>query len=406
MNRQYAISERAHFMCPNMMFSILAKLAGPFDETAFRNVLEKLANAHPFLKAVMAFEDETGKLFYNVGPESRIRLFVYDGPFDISGYESIMKTERNIFTEGLLEVRVYRNTDNFEVLFSAHHLLTDGRGLLQLAEETADCYAGEKDPVYAEERLIADVSELPEGSEISGISKLLIKRANKQWAAENHSVDYDTYLSFERDYHSRHDLRYVMYDVDDRTYAQMCDLSHSNGFTVNDFLLAEMFIRTGGKKIIIAADIRDKIRNFNKGSLGNYSTALSIVSKKNGTDPVKMAGKLHKTVRKAVTDNKRLMLVLACYFEMNPRLLDAAAIAGLGGFESKAAAFVGGGMFGFSKASSYSITNLGRIENKNLMSAVFIPPASPAAILTLGVVTVNGKMYACSGENIEKMSQI
>ena len=41
--------------------------------------------------------------------------------------------------------------------------------------------------------------------------------------------------------------------------------------------------------------------------------------------------------------NRKLMLVLACYFNLEPTLLDAAAIAGMGGFESKAAEFVGGG---------------------------------------------------------------
>ena len=95
------------------------------------------------------------------------------------------------------------------------------------------------------------------------------------------------------------------------------------------------------------------------------------------------------------------MLVLACYFEMSPTLLDAAAISALGGFESEAAKFVGGGMFGFTNPHSYSITNLGKLENPNIESLMFIPPASPAAKLTLGVVTLNGKMRACSSRNEE-----
>lgn len=90
------------------------------------------------------------------------------------------------------------------------------------------------------------------------------------------------------------------------------------------------------------------------------------------------------------------MLVLACYFEMSPTLLDAAAISALGGFDSKAGRFVGGGMFGFSQPKSYSITNLGKVSNNNIKSLMFIPPASPAAKMTLGVVTLNGEMRACS----------
>ena len=95
------------------------------------------------------------------------------------------------------------------------------------------------------------------------------------------------------------------------------------------------------------------------------------------------------------------MLVLACYFVMAPTLLDAAAISALGGFESKAGKFVGGSMFGFSQSKSYSITNLGKVENDNIKSIMFIPPASPAAKLTLGVVTLNGTMKVCSSRNEE-----
>ena len=73
----------------------------------------------------------------------------------------------------------------------------------------------------------------------------------------------------------------------------------------------------------------------------------------------------------------------------------------MGGYESKAGKFVGGSMFGFSQPKSYSITNLGKVENDNIKSIMFIPPASPAAKLTLGVVTLNGIMRACSSENKE-----
>ena len=112
-----------------------------------------------------------------------------------------------------------------------------------------------------------------------------------------------------------------------------------------------------------------------------------------------VAKEVHKAVQKHLKNNRALMLVLACYFEMSPTLLDAAAISALGGFESKAAKFVGSGMFGFGQPKSYSITNLGKVDNTNIKSLMFIPPASPAAKLTLGVVTLNGRMRACSSLN-------
>lgn len=42
------------------------------------------------------------------------------------------------------------------------------------------------------------------------------------------------------------------------------------------------------------------------------------------------------------------------------------------------------------------ITNLAKVENANIKSIMFIPPASPAVKLTLGIVTLNGMMKVCS----------
>ena len=114
---------------------------------------------------------------------------------------------------------------------------------------------------------------------------------------------------------------------------------------------------------------------------------------------IEKAKEVHKLVQRHLKNNRALMLVIACYFEMTPTLLDAAAISALGGFESKAGKLVGGGMFGFGRPKSYSITNLGKVENHNIKSMMFIPPASPAAKMTLGVVTLNGTMKVCSSRN-------
>ena len=133
--------------------------------------------------------------------------------------------------------------------------------------------------------------------------------------------------------------------------------------------------------------------------MGNYSTALGIHCKSKTMDVVKKAAEVHKLVQKNLLSNRALMLILACYFEMSPTLPDAAAISALRGFESKAAKFVDSGMFGIGQPKSYSITNLGKVENDNIKAMMFIPPASPAAKLTLGVITLNGMMRACSSRN-------
>ena len=55
MKCQYVMSERAHFMCPNMHFGILIELGKNYDKAAVNATLDRMSNAHPFLKALIAY---------------------------------------------------------------------------------------------------------------------------------------------------------------------------------------------------------------------------------------------------------------------------------------------------------------------------------------------------------------
>lgn len=399
---QYLTTERAHFMCPNMHFAILMELEKPYNTEKVTQTLHRMADAHPFLKSLIAYETGTDKLYYKVTQTSQIGMTIKEDLSSLwSDYAKLSEYDWNVFENGLLKVYIYPQAQGMALLFIAHHLLTDGRGLLDLAQEFANDYVGAIAPVYVEEALLESIEDLPKGSRLSGISKLLVKQTNKQWAKENHTVSYEQYRDFVEKYSKKHPVKYETHEVDEATVAQMVQLCKGNGFSMNDLLMAYMYVKTGTEKIIIAADIRNVISKYNKGALGNYSTAMGIHCKSKTTDVVEKAKEVHRLVQKHLKNNRALMLVLACYFEMAPTLLDSAAISALGGFESKAGKFVGGSMFGFGQPKSYSITNLGKVENDNIKSIMFIPPASPAAKLTLGVVTLNGTMKACSSRNGE-----
>lgn len=400
MNRQYVMSERAHFMCPNMHFGMLMEIEKEYDKVLVEATLDRMADAHPFLRSLIAYEDGTDKLYYNVTDTSQIQFAVKE---DIStlwtDYKNISKCDWNVFENGMLKVYVYPKQQSMTLLFIAHHLLVDGHGLMDIAQEFANDYVSGVSPVYAEEVLIESINDLPPKSALAGMSKFLVKQANRQWAKEKHFVSYEQYQKFVEEYSKNHPVSYNTYEVDETAVADMAKLCKENGFSMNDLLMAQMYLQTGTEKIIIAADIRNMFSKYTQGALGNYSTAMGIHYKAKESDVVTAAKEVHKAVQKHLKNNRLLMLVLACYFVMSPTLLDAAAISALNGFESKAAKFVGGGMFGFGQPKSYSITNLGKVDNANIKSLMFIPPASPAAKLTLGVVTLNGTMKVCSSRN-------
>ena len=393
-------------MCPNMHFGILIRIDVQYEKAKIHRVLDMLAKAHPFLRSLIAYEQDGTTLYYAVGENSRIETLERENSATIwNAYEEIGKKDWNIFENGLLKVLIYPEEKSFQVLFIAHHLLGDGRTILGLATEFADAYVKGIKPGYVEERLIKTIEDLPGGSDLTGISKWLVLRANQQWKRENRKVTYELYADFAERFIAENPTGHEEITMCKSQVDAMRKMCKKERISVNDLLMARLYTAAKTNKIIIASDIRENLACYRKGAMGNYASAMGIQYKGKEKDNIKKAKEIHRLVKSHLGENKSLMLVLACYLNMEPTLIDAAAISALGGFQSKAASFVGGSMFGYKRRDGVSITNLGSIESETITEALFIPPASPATIQTVGAVTVNGIMRLCSSYYKQSVSK-
>ncbi len=401
MIRQYIVTERAHFMCPNMHFGILVEMKNQYDKQKMIDTLELQAKAHPFLRSTIKYEDNTNKLYYDIHDTSMIEFTELQNKEELwDAIYSMSKKEWNPFENGLLKVFIVNDVNQITVLFMAHHLLGDGRCIRDIACEFADYYVEEKVPVYVEEHLIQSIEDLPKNSDLPFISKCIIKDANHRWKKEGKSVNYTIYADFVKKYGEIQQIKYTEHKISDEEYQNMIRSCKENQISVNDLLMSYLYSKADIHKLIMAVDIRKYLTCYREGALGNYATAFSVIYKSKTTNIYERAKEIHKLVRKKIKDNHQLMLVLSCYLNMAPELLDAAAISARKGFDSKAATFVGDKMFGMSKPQNYSLTNIGKIVNKNIISAMFIPPVSPAVKVTVGVMTVNDTMRICTSENV------
>ena len=400
-DRKYLYTERAHYMCPNMHFGIMAEIGAEFDANGINESIAVLKSAHPLMRSLIAEEQESSKVYYEEHPELEIPVTIKEAGDDWQAdYETVSKAGWNVQKDALLKVFAYPSESGTRVLFITHHLLCDGRGLLQLVQEFAGHYVNGVKPHSVDEKLMESLDDLPSGSDLGFISKMLIKNANKNWRKEGHRVSYDEYLTFEREYDSKQNIKREIKNIDGEELDTLLALCKGNGVSLNDYLVAKMMIDEGTDKVVIASDIRNKIKNYKEGALGNYATAFGVVVKKK-SEIMELAKAVDSEVRNITAKPEKEMLVLSCYFNMEPELLDSIAISTIGSFESKAGRFVGGKMFGYEKRDGHCITNLGRVDSNVISEAVFIPPASPANTKAWGVLTINKKMRICSIQSRE-----
>ena len=420
MKMEYLFTERAHLACPNMCFAIAASLGKTFDKERIEECLAGLVGAHPFLRVRLGYEKEINSYFYDVKEQSQVEV-IFMGEFcDEDGdvkiirqFEKLTVRDWNLFSEGLLKIAVWKADGRTVLLFVFHHLLADGRGALGLVQEFADFYVDDIEPKIAPEHLITK-EDLPANSKLSFISRALVIHANCQWKKENHHLSYEEYHTFADKSLQDDDVEHSLEVVSSDKLAELHEQCKAHKVSINDYLLAKMFTEEKADSIVMACDLRNQLACYNQGALGNYATAFSVkfkpgksadgiasdnsITSANSTDIFSLAQKVHNQIQKKLKSPKDLFLVLQCYASLEPGLLDAAMISSRGAFDSKAAKFIGTSFFNYDKAKGYSITNLGKIESKNIESAFFIPPASPAIKRTLGVLTVNGVMRICTSE--------
>lgn len=405
---EYLFTERAHLACPNMCFAIAASLGKFFDKERIEETVTRLAEAHPFLRARLGYEKETNSYFYDVKEQIQVQVIFAGEICDEDGdvkiiqqFDKLTVRDWDLFSEGLLKIAVWNAGGRTTLLFIFHHLLADGRGALGLVQEFADFYVEGIEPKNAPEHLIIK-DNLPANSKLPFISRALVNHANRQWKKENHQLSYEEYHNFADKFLQEDNVGHFLEVVSFDKLAELHAQCKSHEVSINDYLLAKMFTEEKADSIVMACDLRNQLACYNQGAMGNYATAFSVKLKQgksaNSTDIFSLAQKVHTQIQEKLASPKDLYLILQCYASLEPGLLDAAMISSRGAFDSKAAKFIGTSFFNYDKAKGYSITNLGKIESKNIESAFFIPPASPAIKKTQGVLTVNGVMRICTSQ--------
>ena len=402
---QYLFTERAHLMCPHMCFGIAAAVSRPYDEARIRDTIDRLGATHPFLNALLGYEAGKNAYYYDITDRLQAKLRLndreiggIDDPEVMEEFRQLTGKEWDLAEEGMLKVCAWPMGNRTCFLLVFHHLLADGRGALGLAQELADCYVSGTAPKPVQEQLIASAKDLPGNSRLPFVSRMLVQKANRDFTKEQRTVSYEEYRAFADGFLKADHVAHTVTRTGPEEMNGIAEQCRNHGVTVNDWLLARMMMEENTGKVIMACDLRDRLGVYREGALGNYSTAFSIEMKAKGKELFPLAKEIHDSVRRKIERPAELLLVLQCYADLNPGVLDAAMISCKGGFPSKTGKFIGSMFFGFGKGDGHSVTNLGRIESQSMPEAFFIPPASPAIRKTWGVLTVNGTMTVCTSE--------
>ena len=109
MKRQYVITERAHYMCPNMHFGILCSINADYNLNKINETVQTLVEAHPFLSSLIAL-DEQERPYYNPQNDIHIKIIEREA-IDTLGedYQGLAVNGWDVHSEAMLKVLTYPN---------------------------------------------------------------------------------------------------------------------------------------------------------------------------------------------------------------------------------------------------------------------------------------------------------
>ena len=250
---QRIYTERAHLMCPNMCFGIAMAVDRPYDETSIRDAVKRLAAAHPFLNALLGYDEAENVYYYRVTDRPQVELRLKGGRYDapesalaapeiMKEYHQLTGRDWDLFEEGMLKISVWQAGTMTQFLLVFHHLLADGRGALGLAEELAECYVRGLEPKSAPETLISSVQDFPPDSRLPLISRMLVSKANRDWEKERQGVTYADYHAFANEFLRGDKVKHSIFRIGQEKLDRIRQKCHEEQVTVNDYLIAKMML--------------------------------------------------------------------------------------------------------------------------------------------------------------------
>ncbi len=429
--RKLTPAERFFTRSPFSIVTMVARIKGNVNEKGLKAAIGKAQNRDALLRARIADEANHEQWFTTEDVlEIPVQVLPRKTAADWIEIHAGASTIPYDFQERpAIRFILVHSPGESELIILCHHMICDGMSLAYLARDLMS-YLGEpakeEDPFPAPPPI--DLDNLPAGVSQSRIAKLLIGRMNQQWAERRVSFDQADYETLTSAYWANFHHKIISIELTEAETSSLVGRCRSENVTVNSALTAAFCgaqshvegERPYHEKIVVAADLRDRLPKSVGQGLGMYAGGVELDFKYNHKKSFwDNARAFHKKIKPKYT-NKILFNNILNWLYLDPTIFEAMNFKKLGRLVSRESA-------GYEKLSAFSlredivlrllkrdhleslqtkhwgtaVTNLGRLDFPTTYGSLElerlimqpgggIPLAN--ANLVLGAVTCSGKL--------------
>jgi NRPS condensation-like uncharacterized protein len=341
--RKVTGAERFFWHSPFSIVTIVARIKGNVSEEMLKQAVAKVQQRHALLRVRIKEDDEYALWFTSEGvQEIPIEIMPRKSENDwIRIHAEASKIPYEFETRPAIRFVLVQSPDVSELIILCHHMICDGMSLAYLAR---DLMVHLGDPSAEVEVLPGPepitLENLPSDVSLPGIAKSLINRIRQKWAEEIVFFDQQDYRALTKAYWDKYDHRIIAIELTEEETSALVARCREEGITVNSAIAAAIsgalsFVQ-GEKphqtKIVIAANLRDRLPNPPGEAVGYYALGVEIKLKYNHKKSFwDNARKYHRRIKQNLT-NKKMFGDLPGWLQMDSNIYAALNYKKLGMF--------------------------------------------------------------------------
>lgn len=340
--RKATSAERFFSHSPFSIVTVIVRIKGKVTDEKLQNAVAKVQQRHALLRTRIRDDNDHAQWFTSAGAQE-IPIEIVPRTSQEDWIEIHAEASRIPFefeSRPAIRFILVQSSDASELIILCHHIICDGMSLAYLAR---DLMVHLGDPGREVEVLPAppaiDLDNLPSDVSQSGLVKFLINRMNKRWAEERVFFDQEDYRILTKAYWDNYNHALFSIELSEGETSALLARCRKEKVTVNSALTtafsgAQSFV--GGErpyhaKIVVAANLRDRIPNPAGEGMGMYAGGVELKFKYNHKrDFWENARVFHNKIQPKLT-NKNLFSDLLNWLYLDPTILEAMNFKKLGG---------------------------------------------------------------------------
>jgi len=400
--------ERIYLRSPNINVCFKAGIAGDFSQDDFRRAIDIASERHPLANCAVRLDDE-GCAWYLPGM-SKIGFEFFDGASSAAWREWREKTD-NIpfdFERGpIVKIGAFRREGSADIAVLGHHILGDGIGYLNLLKDILLALDGKPNATapFLPERIA-----FKDKAGIGFLSGYVAKNLNRAWRKTARSFSTDDYARFFKAYRLENPPGMYLGEIDGSQTMKLLEACRKHGVTVNEAIAAAFTAalqneveRYAGRhaRLGCAASIRGELEIPAPDCMGNFVSGVSVKARyDNGKPFAENAKAIGSSLRRKLANPKSRRLVVNFVDMLDEKLIESVSFAAYGDYDNRVSKKLGEMLGERAREKGIGVSNLGRQnvgkrDNFSVSDIAFVPPAFPANLVTLGVITTDNRMSLC-----------